>query len=85
MSYPLLYKELGMKSYFCDPQAPWQKGAVESNNARVRRFFPREVNLETVKDTEIRKVSEIMNNTPRKCLGYKTPQEVMDEYLQDAA
>lgn len=40
MSYPLLQKEIGMESYFCDPQAPWQKGAVESNNNRIRRFLP---------------------------------------------
>jgi transposase, IS30 family len=85
MSYPLLRKELDMDSYFCDPQAPWQKGSVESNNNRIRRFFPRETNLETVDDADLYGVCVILNNTPRKCLGYRTPQEVLDAHLQQAA
>lgn len=85
MSYPILQKNLGMDSYFCDPQAPWQKGAVESNNNRLRRFLPRDLDLNTVSNADIYDICVIMNNTPRKCLGYKTPQEVMDEYLQRAA
>lgn len=85
MSYPILQKKLGMDSYFCDPQAPWQKGAVESNNNRIRRFLPRDLDLSTVTDADIYDICVTMNNTPRKCLGYKTPQEVMDEYLQQAA
>jgi IS30 family transposase len=85
MRYPLLRQELGTESYFCDPQAPWQKGAVESNNNRIRRFFPREINLQAVNDTDLYAVCVIMNNTPRRCLGYRTPQEVLDVHLQTAA
>jgi IS30 family transposase len=85
MSYPLLRKSLGMESYFCDPQSPWQKGAVESNNNRIRRFLPRETDLNGVSDADLYAVCVIMNNTPRKCLGYRTPQEVFDEHLQMAA
>ncbi len=81
MSYPLLHKKLGMDSYFCDPQAPWQKGAVECNNKRIRRFLPSHTNLNEVSNADLYAISVIMNNTPRKCLGYKTPQEVLDEYL----
>lgn len=83
--YDELHKKLSMQAYFCDPQAPWQKGAVECNNNRIRRFLPREVDLKTVSDADLYDISVIMNNTPRKCLNYKTPQEVMDEYLHKAA
>lgn len=85
MSYPLLQQQLGMDSYFCDPQAPWQKGGVESNNKRIRRFLPSHTNLKDVSNADLYAISTIMNNTPRKCLGYKTPQEVLDEYLLEAA
>lgn len=85
MRYPLLHKGLGMDAYFCDPQAPWQKGAVESNNNRIRRFLPREVDLKEVSDADLYALSSIMNNTPRKCLEYRTPQEVLNEYLHEAA
>lgn len=85
MSYPLLHKELGMETYFCDPQAPWQKGAVECNNNRIRRFLPREVDLKSVSDADLYAISVIMNGTPRRCLNYRTPQEVLDEHLHKAA
>ena len=71
MSYPLLQKQLGMDSYFCDPQAPWQKGAVECNNMRLRRFLPSKTNLNEVSNADLYAISVIMNNTPRKCLGYR--------------
>ena len=58
-----------MQAYFCDPQAPWQKGAVECNNNRIRRFLPREVDLKTVSDADIYAISVIMNSTPRRCLN----------------
>lgn len=85
MSYPPPQKQLAMESYFCDPQAPWQKGAFECNNMRLRRFLPSHTNLKDVSNADIYAISTVMNNTPRKCLGYKTPQEVLDEYLLEAA
>lgn len=85
MSYPVLQKTIGMESYFCDPQAPWQKGGVESNNNRIRRFLPRETNLTELDAADIYNVCSIMNNTPRRCLGFKTPHEVFHEHLQQAA
>lgn len=85
MAYPALQKKLGMESYFCDPQSPWQKGSVESNNNRIRRFLPREVNLAAQDGADIYDVCTILNNTPRKCLGYKTPHEVFHEHLRMVA
>lgn len=32
---------IGAESWFCDPQAPWQKGTVENTNNRLRKFLPR--------------------------------------------
>src|SRR5262249_37588920 len=50
MSYPLLRKNYGMDSYFCDPQKPWQKGSVENNNGRLRRFLPANTNIAAVSE-----------------------------------
>jgi len=36
---------MGTKAWFCDPQAPWQKGSVENMNKRVRRYLPRDTDL----------------------------------------
>lgn len=36
---------IGTESWFCDPQAPWQKGSVENLNKRARRHLPRNTQL----------------------------------------
>ncbi len=33
------------ESWFCNPQAPWQKGSVENLNKRARRYLPRDTQL----------------------------------------
>lgn len=35
----------GARSWFCDPNSPWQKGAVESTDKRICRFVPSDTDL----------------------------------------
>lgn len=76
-----LHKGMGTKSWFCDPQAPWQKGTVENTNRRVRRHLPRSVSLLSLPAGAVNAVCERLNATPRKCLGYRTPAEVFREHV----
>ena len=71
----------GMQTYFCDPRSPWQKGGVENANGRLRRFLPRKTKTEEISQHEIAFIAAICNNTPRKCLGYKTPAEIFSNQL----
>jgi IS30 family transposase len=70
---------LGIDIYFCDPYASWQKGGVENVNGIIRRFIPKGANISDYTDQEIRIIEDYLNHTPRKCLNYKTPCEVMTE------
>ena len=81
MAYPLLHKTFGVQSYFCDPRAPWQKGSVENSNGRIRRFLPANTNIATIPEAYLYEICLRMNKTPRKCLQYRTPQEVFTQYL----
>jgi IS30 family transposase len=74
--YKLLSCQLNIKSYYCDPRSPWQKGTVENTNSRIRRFLPRNTDLEKISNDNLVAIADHMNNTPRKCLGYRTPKEV---------
>ena len=67
--------QLGLDAYFCDPRAPWQKGGVENAIGRLRRNLPRKTNLAALPHTAIDAIIANYNNTPRKCLGFKTPAE----------
>ena len=72
---------MGTKSWFCDPQAPWQKGSVENMNKRVRRYLPRDTPLLSLSSRYIGSICARLNGTPRKCLGYKTPAEAFRDEL----
>jgi IS30 family transposase len=76
-SDPLLKQKLGMDSYFRKPQAPWQKGTVENTNGRVRRFLSRDADITALSDEMLNEICERLNDMPRKCLGYRTPAEVL--------
>ena len=82
VSWRELYKGMGMKAWFCDPSAPWQKGSVENMNKRARRRLPRDTALLSIPEREMRRINDNLNATPRKCLGYRTPAEVFSENLQ---
>ena len=79
--YAALDRELAVKAYFCDPHSPWQKGGVENLNGRVRRFLPRDCPPEALARAHLRRLADRLNDTPRRCLGYRTPREVFQQHL----
>jgi IS30 family transposase len=75
LGYAELTRSHGIDTYFCDPHSPWQKGSVENANGRLRRFLPGELDLSTLTPARLQEIERQMNATPRKCLGFRTPQE----------
>ena len=71
-----LEKHLGIKLYFADPGCPYQRGTNENTNGLIRQFFPKGTNFRTITHQEVRQVEKLLNDRPRKCLGYATPAEV---------
>ena len=71
-----LKQQLGIKTYFCDPHAPWQKGGVENAISRLRRPLPRKADLAQVHPRQLDRIVANYNATPRRCLGFQTPAEV---------
>jgi transposase, IS30 family len=69
----------------CDPRSPWQKGSVENANGRVRRFLPRHCGPEALGHAHLRRLADRLNDTPRRCLGYRTPREVFEQHLAGPA
>ena len=73
-----------MTTWFCDAYASWQKGGVENANGRLRRWLPRQIDIDQVSDEEIQDIVITANLTPRKCLGFKTPfQAILKELGKD--
>jgi transposase, IS30 family len=72
----------GIKTYFCKPHSPWQKGSVENMNGRIRRYIPRSTEPNSFDNQDIQALASKLNTTPRKCLGFKTPAEVFYKHLK---
>lgn len=70
------YEELNVSTYFCHPHRAWEKPTIENTFQRLRRWIPKKARLRDYTDEDITAIVERMNNTPRKCLNYRTPQEV---------
>jgi IS30 family transposase len=72
---------LGVKTYFCQPHSPWQKGGIENANGRLRRYIPRGTDPQSFSDHDLQALATRLNHTPRKCLGFKTPAELFTTHL----
>ena len=68
--------ELKTKVYFSSPYSLWERGLNENTNGLIRRFYPKGTDFNKIPEWEILKVQELLNNRPRKTLGFKTPKEV---------
>ena len=69
--------KVGVKVYFADPYAAWQRGTNENTNGLLRRYFPKGFDFSGVSNYLVTKVVKKLNNRPRKCLDYRTPREVL--------
>ena len=76
---------LGSISYFADPYSSWQRGSNENLNGLIRQYIPKSRPLSTVSDAELAKIEGLLNNRPRKRLGYKTPHEVFTKSFNRVA
>ena len=72
---------LGLKTYFCNTRSPWQKGGVENGIGRLRRFLPRTTNMKELTWERVKTIIQAYNNTPRKCLNYRTPAEIYNNQV----
>ena len=68
--------DLGIETFFCDTYSPWQKGGVENAIGRLRRTLPRKTDLAALPQKRFTQMIQAYNNTPRKCLDYRTPAEI---------
>lgn len=71
---------LSIEIYFCNPYHSWEKGSVENANKYIRKYIPKGSNISRYSKKFILAVEEKLNRRFMKCLGFRSPAELLDEY-----
>lgn len=74
------YEKLSVATFFCHPYSSWEKGSVEQGIGLIRKFIPKKSDLKYYTQSDIDAIIDLINNTPLKCLNWKTPNEVFEEH-----
>ncbi|MEZ4907266.1 MAG: IS30 family transposase [Saprospiraceae bacterium] len=68
-------QNLNIQFFFARPYHSWERGANENTNGLIRQYFPKGSSFENITDNDVISVQNILNNRPRKKLGFLTPIE----------
>jgi len=74
--FRILEETLKAPVYFAEPHKPWQRGTNENTNDILRFFFPKGYDFRQLTQAQLDVVVDLINNRPRKCLGWKSPKEI---------
>ncbi len=74
-------EDWGSKVYFAHPYTSWERPQNERHNGLFRAFVPKGVSIEDYSPEDILHAADALNGRPRKKLGYRTPEELFDEFL----
>lgn len=61
--------------YFTNPYSSFEKGTIENSNALIRHFLPKKTRFTGLTQTKLNQIEASLNQRPRKCLQYLTPEE----------
>ena len=76
-----LVENWGSAVYFAHPYTSWERPQSERHNGLFRAFVPKGASIESFSPEYILSAADELNGRPRKKLGYRTPEELFDEFL----
>lgn len=76
-------RALPVDIYFADPYSSYQRGTNENTNGLIRRYLPKGTSFRDLVQEKLDLIVEELNNRPRKCLGYRTPNEVFQKQREE--
>jgi len=78
-SHKQLARLTGASVYFCHEHSPWERGTNEQTNKLIRYFIPRGTDLAGCSRAFIALVEALLNQRPRKCLHYLSPEQALTQ------
>ena len=77
------FESLGTKMYFTHSYSSWERAQNERHNGLLRDFIPKGMSIERFSDEDILNMADTLNQRPRRILGYHTPSELFDAFLDE--
>jgi IS30 family transposase len=74
-------EDWGTKIYFAHPYSSWERPVNERHNRILRIYMPKGKSMAHCTPEDVLAYSDEMNGLPRRCLDYRTPEEVFEEFL----
>lgn len=74
-------EEWGTQVFFAHPYTSWERAQNERHNGLFRAFFPKGVSIEQYSEEDVRSAADDLNGRPRRKLGYRTPEELFEAFL----
>ena len=71
----------GSQVYFAHPYTAWERPQNERHNGLFRAFVPKGVSIESFSPEYILSAADDLNGRPGKKLGYRTPEELFENFL----
>lgn len=71
----------GTKVFFAHPFTSWERPQNERHTGLFRAYVPKGTSIENFTDEDILSAADELNGRPRKKLGYHTPEELFDDFL----
>jgi IS30 family transposase len=78
-SHKELSARIGAVIYFAHEHSPWERGANEQVNKLIRYFMPRRIDMAGYRDADVSHFELLLNERPRKCLNYLSPEQSMHQ------
>ena len=77
------FERLGTSIYFTHPYSSWERPQNERHNGLLRDFIPKGTSIEPFSDEDVLTMADTLNQRPRRILGYHTPTELFDRFLDE--
>ena len=75
-------RELTAEGFFAHPYHSWERGLNENTNGLIQQYVPKGKDIDDLSDKDVAEIIEKINMQPRKCLGFKTPNQLFFQHHQ---
>lgn len=77
--HKLVTATTGIPVYFTHPYCSTERGSIENVNGLVRYYLPKRTSFAALTQERLDEIACLLNERPRRCLGYLTPIEVQSK------